>query len=96
MKRYVIKSKFRFFISVSLIMIISLTSIFTLVVSARESSDITMVPEYVDAGDTIWDLSINYSGEMDIRDYISEVMDINDLQSANIKPGDLIYFPKYE
>lgn len=96
MKRYVIKSKFRFFISVSLMMIISMTAIFTLVVNAKDSSGIALIPEYVEAGDTIWDLSINYSGDMDIRDYISRVIDINELQSANIQPGDLIYFPKYE
>ena len=96
MKRYVIKNKFRFLISVSLIMIFSMSSIFILVVNAKGSSEVSMIPEYVEAGDTIWGLSANYAGEMDIRDYISRVMDINGLQSANIKPGDLLYFPEYK
>lgn len=96
MKRYVIKNKLRFFISISLIMIFSLSSIFILVVNAKESSEVSMIPEYVEEGDTIWGLSVNYAGEMDIRDYISEVIDINGLKSANIKPGDLIYFPEYK
>ena len=96
MKRYVIKSKFRFFVSVSLIMIISMTSIFTLVVSAKDSSGVALIPEYVEAGDTIWELSIDYSGDMDMRDYVSKVIDINKLHGASIRPGDLIYFPKYE
>jgi hypothetical protein len=96
MKRYTIKSKLRFLISVSLIMIFSMTSIFTLVVNAKGSSEVSMIPQYVEVGDTIWGLSINYNGEMDIREYISKVMDINDLHSANIKPGDLLYFPEYK
>lgn len=95
MKRYVIKNKFRFFIAVSLIMIISMSSVFILVVNAKEGREVPMVPEYVEEGDTIWGLSVEYSGDMDIRDYISKVMDINDLDSASIKPGELLYFPVY-
>ncbi len=95
MKRYIIKNKFRFFISISMIMIISMSSIFMVVVSAKENSTVSMVPEYVEAGDTIWGLAADYAGEKDIRDYISEVMDINGLDNANIKPGDLLYFPIY-
>lgn len=95
MKRYVIKDKFRFFIAVSLIMIISMSSVFILVVNAKGSREVSMVPEYVEVGDTIWNLSVEYAGDMDIRDYISKVMDINALDNANIKPGDLLYFPVY-
>ncbi len=96
MKRYVIKSRTRFLMSVSLIMIIAVSSLFTLVVNAKDSLEVTLVPEYIEKGDTIWDLSENYSGDMDMREYISKVMDINGLNSANIKPGDLLYFPKYK
>ncbi|HYE83987.1 MAG TPA: LysM peptidoglycan-binding domain-containing protein [Clostridia bacterium] len=95
MKRYIIKSKIRFLISVSIIMIIAVSSVFTLAVSAKGSSEAALTAEYVEEGDTIWSLSTNYAGDMDIREYISKVMDINDLQSANIKPGDLLYFPVY-
>ncbi len=95
MKRYVIKNKFRFFISISMIMIISMSSVFMVVVNAKENSKVSMASEYVEAGDTIWGLAAEHVGEMDIRDYISEVMDINGLDDANIKPGDLLYFPIY-
>ena len=96
MKRYVIKSKVRFLISISLIMIFAVSSLFTLVVSARGNDEVALMLEYVEEGDTLWGLSQNYSGDMDIRDYISEVMDINDLHSANIKPGELLYLPNYK
>ena len=95
MKRYIIKSKIRFLVSVSLIMIVAVSSFFTLVVSARENSEISLAPEYVEEGDTLWSMSKNYVEDMDIRDYISRVIDINQLKSANIKPGELIYFPDY-
>ncbi|MDD4503940.1 MAG: hypothetical protein PHS15_03820 [Clostridiaceae bacterium] len=96
MKRYVIKSKVRFLVSISIIMIFAVSSLFTLAVSAKGSDEVSLVPEYIEEGDTIWGLSESYAGEMDIRDYISIVMDINDLNSASIKPGELIYFPSYK
>lgn len=96
MKRYVIRSKVRFLISISLIIIFSVSSFFTLVVSAKGNQDILMVPKYVEEGDTLWGMSQNHAGDMDIRDYILEVMDVNNLSSANIKPGELLYFPSYK
>lgn len=96
MKRYVIKSKVRFLFSVSLIMVIAVSSFFTLMVNAKGENEVTLVPQYVEEGDTLWELSLNYVGNNDIRDYICKVMEINNLQSANIKPGELLYFPCYE
>lgn len=96
MKRYIIKSKIRFLVSVSLIMIVAVSSFFTLVVSAKGNDEIALVPEYVEEGDTLWTMSMNHAEDMDVRDYISKVMDINQLGSANIKPGDLLYFPDYK
>lgn len=95
MKRYIIKSRVRFLISVSIIIIVAASSFFTLKVNAKEKSEVILIPEYVEYGDTIWNLSKDYSGEMDIRDYIARVMDINGLDSASIKPGELLYFPDY-
>lgn len=95
MKRYVIRNKFRFFITICLIMMISMSSVFIVVVNARDGKEVSMMPEYVEQGDTIWELSEKYAGDMDIRDYISRVIDINNLESANIKPGELLYFPVY-
>lgn len=96
MKRYVIKSKLRFLVSVSLIVILGVSSLFTLVVSAKSNSEVTLLPEYVEEGDTLWGMSIDYAGDMDIRDYITKVMNVNNLSSANIKPGELLYFPDYK
>jgi len=96
MKRYVIRSKSRFIVSVGIILIFAMSSLFTLAVSARENKDVTMIPEYVEVGDTLWNMSQKHKGDMDIRKYISRVMEINGLQNANIKPGELLYFPGFK
>jgi hypothetical protein len=95
MKRYVIKSKARFIVSVGIIMIYVI-SFFTLVVSARENQNVILVPEYVEEGDTLWNMSQKYAGDMDIREYIYKVLEINNLRSSNIKPGELLYFPSFK
>jgi hypothetical protein len=41
-------------------------------------------------------MSQKHKGDMDIREYISRVMEINELQNANIKPGELLYFPSFK
>lgn len=97
MKRYVIRSKARFIAAIgSIIIIIAMSSLFTLAVSAKVSQGVIMIPEYVEEGDTLWNMSQSYTGDMDIREYISRVMEINNLQGANIKPGELLYFPSFK
>lgn len=96
MKRYVIKNKARFLVSISIIIIFAVSSLFTMAVSAKDNNEVLLVPEYIEEGDTIWGLSEGYAGEMDIRDYISKVMDVNGLRSASIKPGELVYFPIFK
>jgi hypothetical protein len=82
-------------VSVSIIIILAVSSLFTLAVSAKGNDDMTKVAEYVETGDTIWSMSESYKGDMEIREYISLVMDVNQMDSACIKPGDLLYFPDY-
>lgn len=96
MKRYIIISKSRFLVSFTLIIIFAVSSLFTLAVSAKDNDEVTLLPEYVEDGDTLWSMSKYHAGDTDIRDYIYKVMDVNQLSSANIKPGELLYFPDYK
>jgi hypothetical protein len=97
MRKYKIKNKPRFLVSMSLFITIIMLSSFTLAVNAKNSDDLIFASEYVEEGDTLWSLSKPYNNDnTDIREYISKVMEINNLKSANIKPGDLIYFPVYK
>ena len=92
MKRYTVRNKARFISAIGIIIIV-MSSFFTLAVSARFNQSVLMVAEYVEEGDTLWNMSQKYTGDIDIREYISRVMEINDLHGANIKPGELLYFP---
>jgi len=68
---------------------------FFIVVNAKSTSTVVLVPVYVSEGDSLWQLSTQHTdGKMDIRNYIDKVMTINNLSNANIKPGDLLMFPK--
>jgi len=94
MKRFRVISKFRFFITLSVIASILVLSTFSLAVNAKNDTDELLVCAYVKPGDTLWTLSLSYNNDnIDTREYIQKVMKINNLRSANIKPGDIIYFP---
>jgi hypothetical protein len=68
---------------------------FFMVVNAKSTSTIVLVPVYVSEGDNLWQLSAEHTdGKMDIRNYIDKVMTINNLSTTNIKPGDLLMFPQ--
>jgi len=48
----------------------------------------------VNQGDTLWGLvEKNYAYKGDIRKAIYEVQKINDLQTAKINPGEILYIP---
>jgi hypothetical protein len=95
MKKYKIVNKYRFFTLISLVLVILFASMFFIVVNAKSTSTIVLVPVYVSEGDNLWQLSAEHTdGKMDIRNYIDKVMTINNLSNANIKPGDLLMFPQ--
>lgn len=53
-------------------------------------------PVIVRSGDTLWDLvSQYYQYSGDIRAAIYEVREINELDSVELYPGQLIYIPAY-
>jgi hypothetical protein len=95
MKKYKIVNKYRFFTLISLVLIILFASMFFIVVNAKSTSTIVLVPVYVSEGDNLWKLSAEHTdGKMDLRNYIDKVMTINNLSTTNIKPGDLLMFPQ--
>jgi len=49
---------------------------------------------YIESGDTLWSICSRFvDNKTDIRKYIDEVIKYNNLQSALLKPGQLIYVP---
>lgn len=48
----------------------------------------------VDKGDTLWDIAGKYMPEKyDIRKMVFEIKEVNNMNNANIYPGDLIKIP---
>lgn len=95
MKKYKIINKFRFGTTLVLLSIVLSIILFSIIVDAKDTSKELSVPVVVESGDTLWELSRKYNNNSnDIRDYISKVIGLNKMKSANIKAGQMIYFPQ--
>jgi LysM repeat protein len=70
--------------------------LFTTIVDAKDNCETKLVSVSIEKGDTLWRLASRYAEKnIDIRDYINEVIAINELKTVNIKPGQILYFPQY-
>ena len=91
--KYRITNKKRFILFSILLFFVFLSSIFGFKVNARDSNT-HLQAIYVNKNDTLWSISKKYYGNsMDIRLYIDKVIEINELESVIIKPGQLLYVP---
>lgn len=82
-----------FFITFSFIIF---TSLLSFKVNAKDIPDFTLMPIYVNRGDSLWCISVeNAPDNMDVRDYLDNIIKINNLNSVIIQPGQLLYIPFY-
>ena len=78
----------------SILAFISFVIIFSLSVNAKSCDTISLVPIYVEQGDTLWSLSQkNNNTSLEIRYYIEKVVSLNNLNSSLLEPGQLLYMP---
>lgn len=95
-KRYKIINKKRFFLLLSILVLIIFSLLLGFKVNAKEEHNIQMEAVYVNSGDTLWSISRKFvSQDMDIRQYIDNVIKLNNLESVIIKPGQLLYMPVF-
>ncbi|MGB7604421.1 MAG: LysM peptidoglycan-binding domain-containing protein [Lutisporaceae bacterium] len=95
MIKYRIVNKYRFFTTISLMLLLLFISMFFIVVNAKSTSTEILVPIYVNEGDSLWKLADKYCDESkDIRSYIDRIITINNLSDSNIMPGELLMFPQ--
>ncbi len=95
-RKYRIVNKKRFYIFLSFIVLIVFSLLLGFKVNAKDISNIHMEAVYVNCGDTLWSISAKYvSKDMDIRQYIDNVIKLNNLKSIIIKPGQLLYMPVF-
>lgn len=97
-KRYKIKSRLRFSIFLTLIMIVVICTTST-VLGANEAESLTK-PIYtevqIQSGDTLWDLAKAYGPtNRDIRKVIYAICEINEIAANEIQPDQSILIPRY-
>ncbi len=93
---YRIRSKMRLciFITLVLLLLLSILTPFWLQSSAMEP--VSLRPIQVRQGDTLWSIAKQTLPKgKDIRAYISEIKDVNNLYNANIVPGQELKIPLY-
>lgn len=93
-KKYKVVNKKRFYFLLSILTLIVFSLSFGLKVDAKEEQITQMEIVYVYSGDTLWSLSKKFvPQDMDMRQYIDNVIKVNNLKSVMIKPGQLLYMP---
>jgi len=97
-KKYRIKSKFRFtlFLTIAILMVISITGT---MIGANNAESLTK-PTYseiiVESGDTLWNLAQEFGpDDKDVREVVFEICKINNVSADSIYPGQTIRIPVY-
>ncbi|MBQ0004258.1 MAG: LysM peptidoglycan-binding domain-containing protein [Clostridiales bacterium] len=99
MKRYKIVSPVRFFIFVLLVTMTLVFGIVSLCSNTTEAASVnTFAQVTVQSDDTLWTIASEYVDDsMDIRDYIDEIREINDIgNNESIYVGEQIFVPIYK
>lgn len=97
-RRYRIVKPIRFFVFVLLLVLtITFSSMTILKLSqASASSRNTYKQIEIHTGDTLWEIASNYCpNNIDIREYVSEICETNDINANNISPGNVVFVPLY-
>lgn len=94
--RYRIVKPMRFFIFILITVIITVFAGYSLFSrsKAQASSVDTYIQVCVEENGNLWNIAERYqSDDMDIRDYIHEIREVNDIDEDNLQPGDILFIP---
>lgn len=97
-KKYRIKSKVRFTLFLTLVIIIAFTAATTILGFNTANSSSMNVYDQVEIhnGDTLWEIACEYCpDDMDVRAYVYNICDINDTSADQIEAGMKILVPIY-
>ena len=90
--KYVLKNKRKFFSFVFVISVLAFIMIYTSSVSGYQEPKYQSI--FVNSGDTLWSIAEKYgSDSIDIRDYIYNIREINNLDSSNLYENTTILIP---
>ncbi len=95
MRGYTITSKPRFiaFVSISIILFTLIFNFLFGISTAQSETVQRYVQVGVFSGDTLWSIAQEYMPDMDTRVAVDIIIDINDLESANLIPGMILQVP---
>ncbi len=96
-KKYKIVNKRRFFLSIFTLSLAIITVI-SLFINSRKVYSFTYKEEHIEvivkAGDTLWKIAKEHMPkDYDIRKMIHEIREINNMETADVYPGDLVKVP---
>lgn len=98
-KHYRITNPLRFFAFVMLITLLltfACISLFRIDQASAASVDTYKQIEIQESG-TLWNIAETYcSNDMDIRDYVEDICEVNDISADDVKPGDIVFVPIYD
>ncbi|MDW7667581.1 MAG: LysM peptidoglycan-binding domain-containing protein [Bacillota bacterium] len=93
--KYKVTNMFRFklFIILSLVIILIFT-LYNFTAFSINKEEHQYIEILVHDGDTIWDIAQEYyDGAKDIRRIVHDILNVNGIEGAMIKPGDKILIP---
>jgi nucleoid-associated protein YgaU len=67
-----------------------------LAASAEDDGALQLVSEtttVVEEGDTLWSIARSVAGDADVRVVVDEIQRLNDLQDADLEPGQVLHLP---
>lgn len=97
MKKYRIVNKFRFYVSMSIIILTLITIValaFNYTLSKGHESKIEYMSYTVRSNETVWDIAKESDHKGDIRNFVDEIIEINNLKDSKIYSGQIIAIPK--
>ena len=89
--RYILKDKRRFAVTIIVVITIILSVLLASTVYGYKKSSYKVIG--VINGDTLWSLANQYSNRQDIRKYIYDLKEMNNLNSSIIYAGSQIKIP---
>ena len=97
MRGYTITSKPRFiaFIAISIILFTLIFNFLFEISTAQSETVERYVQVGVFSGDTLWSIASEYMPDMDTREAVYILAEINDLDSMNLIPGMVLDVPVY-
>ena len=97
-KRYRLTSPLRFIVMTFICMTILIFGVAGLISSThtQAASFDTFAQVEITENDTLWNIANDYcESNMDVRDVVADICEINDISAGDIQPGDIIFVPVY-